>query len=246
MAIMGPSDLPVVLKVDSNPLKFHAISTLGHPNVLIEMQEPQWEQVLRSLGDFIAGYFPKEEKYAYFYSQPLINDYQMPEDAYWIRRVTWDPVSTRIDDIFGAESFLFNIGNISGIQHLLTDYNLLLQYRKFSQRLLGNEGRWEVRGNQTIRLFPTPKGSFPVVVEYLPSVTEFKSPQAREVCFEAILAYTKMTVGYARRKVGNLPGPEGGSLGYDGDALVSEGLKELEEITQRAILLGEPLGIHMH
>jgi len=35
MAIMGPSDLPFVLKVDSNPLKFHAISVLGHPGELI-------------------------------------------------------------------------------------------------------------------------------------------------------------------------------------------------------------------
>ncbi len=246
MAIMGPSDLPVVLKVDSNPLKFHAISTLGHPNVLIEMQESQWEQVLRSLGDFIAGYFPNEEKYAYFYTDPLVSTYDLPEEAYWVRHVAWDPATTNIDDIFGAESFLFNIGNISGIQQMLTDYNLLLQYRKFSQRILGNEGRWEARGDGKIRLFPTPKGSFPVVVQYLPSVTEFTKPQTRELMYEAIVAYTKVAVGHARRKVAGMPSPEGGALNYDGEALVSAGEKELEAITERAINLGEPLSIYMH
>lgn len=103
MAILGPSQLPVVLKVDSNPLKFHAISELGHPNVLVEMTEPQFEQVLRSIGDFIAQYFYLEERFAFFNTIPLQSEYDIPSDAYWIRNVAWDPITTRIDDVFGAE-----------------------------------------------------------------------------------------------------------------------------------------------
>lgn len=107
MAILGPEQLPVILKVDSNPLKFHALSQLGHPVVLVELIESQMEQVLRSTGNFISHYFPLEERFAFFMTQPLQAEYPIPEDAYWIRNVSWDPSTTRIDDIFGAESFLF-------------------------------------------------------------------------------------------------------------------------------------------
>jgi hypothetical protein len=142
MAIIGPEQLPVVLQVPSDPIKFEALSTLGHPVVLVELIEPQMEQILRTTGDFIAQYFPREEKYAFFMTEPLRTTYPLPEDAYWVRDVKWDPVTTRIDDIFGAESFLFNIGNITGIQNVLTDYHLLQAYRKFSQKVLGTEGQW--------------------------------------------------------------------------------------------------------
>lgn len=107
MAIISPHQLPLVLKVDSNPLKFHVLSQLGHPVVLVELAETQLEQVLRSTGDFIARYFPIESRYAFFNTIPLQAEYPVPEDAYWIRSVAWDPATTRIDEIFGAESFLF-------------------------------------------------------------------------------------------------------------------------------------------
>jgi hypothetical protein len=252
MAIMGPADLPIVLKVDSNPLKQHVMNQLGHPVVQVELVEQQMEQVLRSTGDFVAHYFPLEERLAYFMTQPLQAEYPIPDDAYWIRNVVWDPTTTRIDDIFGAESFLFNIGNISGMQNMLLDYHLLQAYRKFSQRILGNEGQWEFKVQRgqyngkfggTIRLFPVPKGSFPVVVEYLPSTTEFRSPQARELTYRAVLARMKEALGHARRKFSGIPGPDGGSIQTDGQALVTEGQAEYKEIVQFALTLGEPLPI---
>jgi len=255
VAILGPEQLPIILKVDSNPLKFHALSQLGHPVVFIELIETQMEQVLRSAGDFISHYFPLEERFAFFMTQPLQSEYPIPEDAYWIRSCVWDPSTTRIDDIFGAESFLFNIGNISGIQNILTDYHLLQSYRKFSQRILGNEGHWEFkveRGDPngkfggTIKLFPVPKGSFPVVVEYLPSVNTFRSPQAREATYRAFLAQMKIALGYARRKLQGVPGPEGGAITLDGGDLVTEGKDEYEKVLEFAISVGEPLGIYVY
>jgi hypothetical protein len=252
MAILSRQQLPIILKVDSNPLKFHALSQLGHPVVNVELVESQMEQVLRSTGDFIAHYFPLEERFAFFMTQPLQSEYPIPDDAYWIRKVSWDPSTTRIDDIFGAESYLFNIGNISGIQNMLTDYHLLQAYRKFSARILGTEGGWEFKVQRgevngkfggTIKLYPVPKGSFPVVVEYLPSVEEFRSPQAREVTYRAFLAQMKTSLGHARRKLGSIPGPDGGSIQLDGGDLVREGTEEYEKIIELAINLGEPLPI---
>ena len=146
MAIVGPADLPSVLKVKSDPCKKYIFSKLGYPQVNVEIHEDQLETLLRTAGDFIAGYFPREQRLAVFYTTPLKNTYPMPADAYWIQSCNWDPLTTRIDDVFGAESFLFNIGNISGIQNILVDYHLLASYRKFSQRVLGSEGHWEVIG----------------------------------------------------------------------------------------------------
>lgn len=137
-----------------------------------------------------------------------------------------------------------NIGNISGIQNLLTDFHLLQAYRKFSQRILGNEGTWEFSAEtQRIRLIPVPKGSFPVVIRYLPIYTEFKKPSHREVFLRAFIAKCKQALGAARRKHGNIPSPDGGSLSLDGEALASEGKEEWDKVIEDAILLGEPLPI---
>lgn len=253
MAIIGPKDLPVVLKVNSDPLKAYALAQLGFPAVDVEITEQQFELALRVTGSFIAGYFPREQRLAVFYTQPLVPTYPMPEDAYWIQEVAWNPVTTRIDDVFGAESFLFNIGNISGVQNILTDYHLLQAYRKFSQKILGTEGHWEVinetpgggPGDQKIRLYPTPKGAFPVTVLYCPVVTYFRSPQAQLLANEMLVAETKIMVGAARRKITGIPMPDGGSLALDGEALANEGKEEKAAIIEKAVHLGEPLGIYM-
>lgn len=117
MAIIAPADLPIVLKVRSDPMKKYVISQLGYPGVDVEITEDQFEVALRVTGDFIAGYFPREQKFAFFQTQPLVATYPMPADAYWIQEVQWDPVTTRIDDVFGAESFLFSF---AGGTRLLT------------------------------------------------------------------------------------------------------------------------------
>jgi hypothetical protein len=250
MAIIGPNDLPVVLKLNSDPMKAYCLAQLGHPAVAVEIEEAQFEIALRVTCDFIAGYFPREQKLALFYTEPLVPTYPMPDDAYWIQEVQWDPVTTRIDDVFGAESFLFNIGNISGVQNILTDYYLLQAYRRSSQQILGTIGHWDVLneggdgpGNQLIRLYPTPKGAFPVTVLYYPAITHFRSPQARMLASEMLLAETKVMVGAARRKIAGVPMPDGGSLALDGEALVAEGKEEKAAIIEKAIHLGEPMPI---
>jgi hypothetical protein len=250
MAIVGPRDLPVVLKLNSDPMKAYVMAQLGSPAVAVEVSEDQFEIALRTTCDFICGYFPREQKLALFYTQPLVATYPMPEDAYWIQEVQWDPVTTRIDDVFGAESFLFNIDNISGVQNILTDYYLLQAYRRSSQQILGTIGHWEVINeggdgptNQLIRLYPTPKGAFPVTVLYYPVITHFRSPQARLLASEMLLAETKIMVGAARRKIAGIPMPDGGSLALDGEALAAEGKEEKAAIVEKAIHLGEPLPI---
>lgn len=254
MAIIGPADLPVVLKVPSDSMKHYCLSQLGHGIVDVEITEPQMEAALRVTGDFIAGYFPREQRLASFYTSPLVSTYPLPSDAYWVQEVSWTPLATTSLDIFGVEAFLVNAGNIAGItgaQGLLTDYHLLQSYRKFAQKILGTEGHWEVIGEgpggpetQKIRLYPTPKGAYPVLVLYQPVVTHFRSPQAKLIAHEMLLAEVKMMVGAARRKISGFPTPDGGSVAMDGEALVMEGKAEKEALITKAIQLGEPLGVY--
>ena len=135
-------------------------------------------------------------------------------------------------------------------------FRSLQAYRKFSQKVLGTEGHWEVLNegkstvegdalsakDQLIRLYPTPKGAFPVVVLYTPVVNHFRSPQARMLTYDMMLAEVKIAVGAARRKITGMPTPEGGTISFDGGDLITEGEKIKEEIINKAIQLGEPVG----
>jgi len=150
-----------------------------------------------------------------------------------------------VGNISVVHNISFNVGNVTGIQYILTDFHLLQHYRKFSQRILGTEGQWEVKGDNKIRLFPTPRGSFPVVIEYIPTVQRFRSPSAREILKRALVAEAKIMLGNIRSKYGNIPAPDGGNLSLNGDALRTEGQTEKEKAAQDAILLGEPLGVHL-
>lgn len=252
MAIIGPSDLPVVLKVDSDPMKSYVVRKLGHPVVNVELTEDQLETAIRNTGDFIAGYFPREQRLATFYTEPLRSTYPLPTDAYWVQEVAWDPSTTRVGDIFGAEMYLFNIGQVTGTNQMLTDLHLLQHYRKFSSKILATYGTWEVINEtngdatqQLIRLYPTPKGVFPVVVMYMPVVNYFRSPQAKYLANCMLLAEAKEMLGYARRRISNFPSPSGGTIQLDGAELIAEAKEEKKELIEKAIKHGEPMPIVM-
>lgn len=145
----------------------------------------------------------------------------------------------------GNVALVQNVGNVTGIQNILLDYWHLQAYRKFAQRILGTEGQWEVKGNNRIRLFPTPRGSFPVVIEYFPTVSQFRTPWAKEITKRAMVAEAKIILGNARSKFGGIPSPDGGTLNLNGDAMRTEGQTEKDKAVQDAILHGEPLPILM-
>ena len=137
----------------------------------------------------------------------------------------------------------WNIGNITGVQNILLDYHLLQAYRKFSQRILATEGQWEVLGDNKIRLFPTPRGMFPVIVKYIPTVNHWHSPEAREITKRMMLAEAKIMLGNARSKFQGLPGPDGGQITMNGNEMRTEGQEEKKQALEDALLLTQPLPI---
>jgi hypothetical protein len=149
-----------------------------------------------------------------------------------------------LDRHLGTIGFAANVGNVTGIQNILTDFHLLQAYRKFSQRILGTEGQWEFKGDRKIRLFPTPRGSFPVFVEYIPHVNHLTSPTSREIIKRALVAEAKIMIGNIRSKFGNIPAPDGGNLSLNGEQMRTEGQAEKEKAEEDARKLDEPLGIY--
>lgn len=145
----------------------------------------------------------------------------------------------------GNVTVVQNVGNVTGIQNILLDFHYLQAYRKFSQRVLATEGNWEVKGNNKIRLFPTPRGTFPVFIEYFPTITRFKNATVKEILKRKLVAEAKIILGNARSKFGNIPAPDGGNLSLNGDALRTEGEEERRRATEEAWMLSDPLRVHI-
>ncbi len=250
MAIISSGDISTRFtklgRKANDQLKFHILSMLGHPVVNVEITEGQMEGIIRSTHDFVATYFPLEERYAFFNTTPLESQYTIPSDAAWVTEVIWHPGTSSISNIFSIDYIMFNAANITGYQSLVSDFEMIREYQKFANRVLGLEGKWEyLPGNESsedlIHLYPNPKGSFPVIVRYAPHVTGYKSPQAKEIAYRVMVARAKEMVGMARRKISSMPGPDGGQIGMDGDAMVQEGKAEYEQCIKDALALSEPL-----
>jgi len=140
------------------------------------------------------------------------------------------------------ETISANIGNITGIQQILTDYHLLQSYRRFSQRLLSNEGHWELLGNNKIKLYPTPKGSFPVVVLYVPSIETWRTPANRLLAMDMVLSESMIMLGNSRSKFAGIPSPDGGTLTLNGTDLVQKGYELRDKVMEQAMLLSNDAG----
>ena len=87
----------------------------------------------------------------------------------------------------------------------------------------------------------TPRGAFPVLVLYYPVVTYFRSPQARAIAYDYMLAECKEMLAASRRKIANMPGPNGGNISLDGDQLMQEAIAMKADLVTRAINQGEPM-----
>jgi len=146
-------------------------------------------------------------------------------------------------NIFGIESYLFAPNNVTGIANILLDVHMLRAYQKFNARVLGLEGRWEVKGDNKIKLFPVPKSSFLVAVEYVPPVYQFRTPWAKELTRRFMAAEAMIILGNIRSKRALIT-PDGGSTTMNGEALITKGFEEREKCVKDAINMGEPPGIY--
>jgi hypothetical protein len=246
-----------IFRVSSDPIKRYVLGKLGHPHVRVEINDDQLNDIIRVGASFIAQYFEGEQRLAVFNTVPLQSTYPMPSDAWIVQNVDWDPFVGTIADVFDIRFHMFNNVNLSNFNTLVLDYHLLQHFRRHTAKILGSEGRWEVinetsyvsqgdelsANKQLIRLFPTPKSVYPVVVTYVPCVTSFKTPTSRQLTYDFLVAEAMIMVGMVRRKITGTPTPDGGSLSYDGEALIKEGMDMRNKIMEDILKYDEPLPI---
>ena len=246
---------PSILKVPSCAIKKYIVNELGHPHVSIELSDDQLNDIIRVAGDFVASYFRNEEKLAFFYTQPLVSSYPLPEDAWIVNEVLWDPFSPLLDSTFNLDYQLLNSGIFGQFHTQILDVHLVRSYQKIASKILSRTGRWEITGevegnkaddsldasSQRIRMYPTPKGAFPVMIKYCPSINSFRRPDSRYMCYKLMVAEAKIRVGHARRKVASFPGPDGAAINLDGDAMLKEGIEERDKIMEEILHYTAPI-----
>jgi len=256
--IYGPSNsTDCIFRVSSDPIKKYILGKLGHPHVRVEINDDQLNDIIRVGASFIAQYFEGEQRLAVFNTIPLQSTYPMPSDAWIVQSVDWDPFIGSIADVFDVRFHMFNNVNLTNFGTMVLDYHLLQHFRRHTAKILGSEGRWEVTNEvsytsvgdelsankQLIRLYPTPKSVFPVVVTYIPCITSFKTPTSRQLTYDFLVAETMIMVGMVRRKIQGISTPDGGTLSLDGESLVKEGMDMRKQILEDILKYDEPLPI---
>lgn len=246
-----------MFRINSEPIKRYILHRLGHPHVRVEINDDQLNDIIRVGASFIAQYFEGEQRLAVFNTVPMQSAYAMPSDAWMVQSVDWDPFIGSLADVFDVRFHMFNNVNLTNFGTMVLDYHLLNHFRRHTAKILGSEGRWEVTNEvpytsigdelsaskQLIRLYPTPKSVYPVMVTYIPCITSFKTPTSRQLTYDYLTAEAMIMVGMVRRKMQGLSTPDGGTLSLDGESLVKEGFDQKKLILDSIKDFDEPLPI---
>ena len=91
-------------------VKSYVMSMLGHPNVVVELEDGQFEEIMESAVNFLAGYVGKS-RYCYSMVQARRSQYTLPADCHTVERVFYDP------------TYLSVLGNLSTA--IFSDFYLL-------------------------------------------------------------------------------------------------------------------------
>lgn len=101
------------------------------------------------------------------------------------------------------------------------------QYERLYSKLSSNTGGFEFIGDsRTIKLYPIPRGNFPVAVHYIEKNKDWI--QVNQAMQEGALSYAKEMLGRIRSKFQTLPGAGGGVV-MDGQSLIQEAQAERQK-----------------
>jgi hypothetical protein len=112
------------------------------------------------------------------------------------------------------------------------EWFLALQYQELFARVAGNEPSWEMAANNTIFLYPTPRGTVGVAVQYLQRKRDW--PDVYSWMKDWALAHAKEILGRVRSKYDRYVSP-GGGVTLDGQALLSESREDKAKLEEQAL-----------
>jgi hypothetical protein len=219
----------------------YILGMLGHPVIRVELTPFQIKLCIDEAVAMLDYHAPNWAKqFATFKTTAGFGMYEIP--TYIMNNLTYvvykktvlsiqSLAGTLEQDFFiryFQENFIFSDFSVG-------DFYLLQSHLEMIRKVLGNEGSWEVIGNQYLQLMPVPtQGNETVILEYKALDSNTMNPAFRNLIQRYALAKAKTVLGTVRSKFKSLPGPGGGTQ-LDGELLRQEGADELELIKHQII-----------
>ena len=259
---IGPTDPLKKISPRRNRVKVreqireYVLTMLGAPVIGLELDEQQVSNSIDFALQVIEDYAPREYfQYYTFMTIPGQSVYEMPNEIGYIRTVSYRETAQyafSASDLGGVIPLEYMgagaYGSIAGginpqtpVWGKLNEWVLYKQYEDMYNRTSGLQGGWEwLGGYQTIKIYPTPYRTYPVIVRYLQKKHDFA--QVTQAMQEGALAFAKIILGRIRSKISNPPGPNGG-VQLDGLQILQEGLQDKKDWEDRLLVrFGDLLG----
>jgi hypothetical protein len=240
-------------------IKEYVLTMLGAPVLPLELDDQQIENSIDFALQIFEDYAPMEYfQYYSFFTTPGQSVYNLPPDVGFVRHVSYKETANyafSASDLggvipleyMGAGAYGSIAGGINPQQPVwgkMGDWVMYKQYEDMYNRVSSQQGGWEwLAGYNTIKIFPTPYRTYPVIVRYLQKKPDFA--QVTQAMMEGALIFSKIILGRIRSRIQNPPGPNGG-VQLDGQQILQEGLDEKKQWQEDLIYrYGEPLGPRM-
>jgi len=240
-------------------IKEYVLTMLGAPVLPLELDNQQLENCIDFALQIFEEYAPMEYfQYYSFYTTPGQSVYNLPPDVGFVRHVSYKETANyafSASDLggvipleyMGAGAYGSIAGGINPQQPVwgkMGDWVMYKTYEDMYNRISSQQGGWEwLSGYNTIKIFPTPYRTYPVIVRYLQKKPDFA--QVTQAMQEGALCFAKIVCGRIRSRIQNPPGPNGG-VQLDGQQILQEGLDEKKQWQEDLIYrYGEPLGPKM-
>lgn len=235
----------------------YVLLMLGAPVVRLELDIQQVTLAVDQALSKFEQFAPRKYfQYYYFTTSPESGRYKMPCDVGIIRNVIFQGVGTcgknQVDYLGDGSVIPWVGGMFPGMTYWgagfggsgafgpwgypsygsLSEWNIFKGYQELFQRMTSSEPSWEFGPDNTLQLYPVPRTSIGVGVEYLQRKKDWNSVDMW--IKEYALALAKQMLGRIRSKFDRFVTPSGG-VALDGPTLLSEGKEEKTALEEQLI-----------
>jgi hypothetical protein len=169
--------------------------------------------------------------------QDGVTDYNLPDDVDTVTDVIFTVAPFDFSLIFNPFGLLddqvpYDVFAAPGSAGLYSTLTQVRQYTEMAKRVLGAEPDWN-QYNRTLNIFPLPKHTANVLVEYKTNTFDIQQLNERDhdLVKRYALAWTKKMVGRIRSKYDSFPTAQG-SANLDGITLLDEAREEIEKLEE--------------
>lgn len=169
--------------------------------------------------------------------QDGVTDYCLPDDVDTVLDVVFTVAPFDFSLIFNPfglvdETVPYDVFAAPGSAGLYSTLTQIKQYTEMAKRVLGAEPDWN-QYNRTLNIFPLPKHTANVLVEYKTNTFDIQqlSERDHDLVKRYALAWVKKIVGRVRSKYDSFPSAQG-TANLDGREMLDEAREEIEKLEE--------------